>query len=329
MKRLLLFLLVYVSIASSQFVQRIDSVTTLPESAATFDKVVYHDSIFVYANGGWHAIHAGFYGILNRDSVSTVPPGSPDSTIWAKKYLLDGKQNAGTYLVPSDTNDLRSSIDGKQTAGTYLVPSDTNSFAARLAGKQPVGTYLVPSDSTLLSNQIAGKEPTITAGTTGQYWRGDKTWQTLPGGSDPWTRIIRSSDTTKGNGTAFVNLGQLEFVMDAGGFYAVEAEIYVVRATAANGWTLAMNFSQAPSNTAIWGIGHNAAATQTINLIDTYLDSLAMTGTTVTTGDAPVRLYGWVLNTGSATSFRMRFHGELATNVTIKRGSELRYRRLY
>lgn len=27
---------------------------------------------------------------------------------------------------------------------------------------------------------LAGKEPTITAGTTSQYWRGDKTWQTFP-----------------------------------------------------------------------------------------------------------------------------------------------------
>jgi hypothetical protein len=117
--------------------------------------------------------------------------------------------------------------------------------------------------------------------------------------------------------------------MDASGFYQIEADLYIVRATAANGWTLAMNFSQAPTITAIWGIGHNAAATQTINLINTYLDSLQMIGTTVTTGDAPVTLRGWILNTGSTTSFRMRFRGELATGITLKRGSELRYRKLY
>lgn len=35
-----------------------------------------------------------------------------------------------------------------------------------------------------LSNALNGKEPTITAGTTSQYWRGDKTWQTLN-----WTAI--------------------------------------------------------------------------------------------------------------------------------------------
>jgi hypothetical protein len=31
-----------------------------------------------------------------------------------------------------------------------------------------------------LQTALDGKEPTITAGTTSQYWRGDKTWQTLP-----------------------------------------------------------------------------------------------------------------------------------------------------
>lgn len=30
-----------------------------------------------------------------------------------------------------------------------------------------------------IQTQLDGKEPTITAGTTAQYWRGDKTWQTL------------------------------------------------------------------------------------------------------------------------------------------------------
>lgn len=34
--------------------------------------------------------------------------------------------------------------------------------------------------STTITTLIGTKEPTITAGTTAQYWRGDKSWQTLP-----------------------------------------------------------------------------------------------------------------------------------------------------
>ncbi|WP_408098954.1 hypothetical protein ACJVC5_08550 [Peredibacter sp. HCB2-198] len=36
-----------------------------------------------------------------------------------------------------------------------------------------------------LVNDLAGKEPIINAGTTAQYWRGDKTWQTLNTGAVP------------------------------------------------------------------------------------------------------------------------------------------------
>ena len=37
-----------------------------------------------------------------------------------------------------------------------------------------------PNFATSISTLIGTKEPAITAGTTTQYWRGDKTWQTLP-----------------------------------------------------------------------------------------------------------------------------------------------------
>ena len=38
---------------------------------------------------------------------------------------------------------------------------------------------ITESQVTGLVSDLAGKEPTITAGTTAQYWRGDKSWQTL------------------------------------------------------------------------------------------------------------------------------------------------------
>jgi hypothetical protein len=34
--------------------------------------------------------------------------------------------------------------------------------------------------STAMQTALSGKEPTIAAGTSSQYWRGDKTWQTFP-----------------------------------------------------------------------------------------------------------------------------------------------------
>lgn len=86
-----------------------------------------------------------------QDAISHVAPPSTDSNVYAKKSFvqsgLDRKQTAGIYLVPSDTNSLRTAVNGKQPAGSYLVPSDTNALRSGLNGKQPSGTYLTPADT--------------------------------------------------------------------------------------------------------------------------------------------------------------------------------------
>jgi hypothetical protein len=56
---------------------------------------------------------------------------------------------------------------------------------------------------TLADNRIASastwsaKEPGITAGTTSQYWRGDKTWQTLDKSSVGLSNVDNTSDLNK------------------------------------------------------------------------------------------------------------------------------------
>jgi hypothetical protein len=56
--------------------------------------------------------------------------------------------------------------------------------------------------STTITTLIGTKEPAITAGTTAQYWRGDKTWQTLPVytlsglGGVPTTRTLTINGTS-------------------------------------------------------------------------------------------------------------------------------------
>jgi hypothetical protein len=66
-----------------------------------------------------------------------------------------------------DTTSLSNRIDLK------LNKSDTVSLSNRINVKMGY------SDTAGLSNRINLKENAITAGTTSQYWRGDKSWQTL------------------------------------------------------------------------------------------------------------------------------------------------------
>lgn len=49
---------------------------------------------------------------------------------------------------------------------------------------------------------LAGKEPTISAGTTAQYWRGDKTWQTLDKSAVGLSNVDNTSDANKPISTA-------------------------------------------------------------------------------------------------------------------------------
>ena len=53
-----------------------------------------------------------------------------------------------------------------------------------------------------IQNQLNGKEATITAGTTAQYWRGDKSWQTLDKNAVGLGNVDNTSDATKNSATA-------------------------------------------------------------------------------------------------------------------------------
>jgi hypothetical protein len=58
------------------------------------------------------------------------------------------------------------------------------------------------SQVTSLTSDLSGKEPTISSGTTSQYWRGDKSWQTLDKTVVGLTNVDNTSDVNKPVSTA-------------------------------------------------------------------------------------------------------------------------------
>ena len=88
------------------------------------------------------------------------------------------------------------------TTGTLTVTKASQ--AANLVYASPNGSSGVPTfrsllqaDVTNLVSDLAGKEPTITTGTTGQYWRGDKSWQTLDKTAVGLSNVDNTSDNNK------------------------------------------------------------------------------------------------------------------------------------
>jgi hypothetical protein len=73
--------------------------------------------------------------------------------------------NAGSNKVTITNDTTNSEVD--------IDVAEANLTLTNLGGN------LAESRITNLTTDLAGKEPTIASGTTAQYWRGDKSWQTL------------------------------------------------------------------------------------------------------------------------------------------------------
>ena len=89
-------------------------------------------------------------------SLTNVPLGSP------------------IYLAPP-----AGQIGGTATAPTVLGIQETSGPTLLTAGAIPDGYLFKRTGTALVGQDPSAYEPAIAAGTAGQYWRGDKTWQTL------------------------------------------------------------------------------------------------------------------------------------------------------
>lgn len=114
---------------------------------------------------------------------STVPLGLNEHSVLIGRFIFQSGASTATVQSSVSTvfqtqgvtvhNDL-SSIQGGTAAEYYHLTSAEYSAATRTASGSQSG-LLSSTDWTTFNS----KEPAISAGTTAQYWRGDKSWQTL------------------------------------------------------------------------------------------------------------------------------------------------------
>jgi hypothetical protein len=88
-----------------------------------------------------------------------------------------------------------------------VASSDVQSAIQELDSEKQIALVSGTNIKTINSNSLLGSgdiivEPTITAGTTGQYWRGDKSWQTLDKTAVGLGNVDNTSDTNKPISTA-------------------------------------------------------------------------------------------------------------------------------
>lgn len=86
-----------------------------------------------------------------------------------------------TWLAAYETTSAHAA-----SLGDYVSSASMSTWLSNYATVSALSGYVT---SSALSTALAAKEGTIAAGTTAQYWRGDKTWQTLPvAPKQQWTR---------------------------------------------------------------------------------------------------------------------------------------------
>jgi hypothetical protein len=109
--------------------------------------------------------------------IGTTSPGS-------RTQVMTGSDNVvGMQVQSTNSTQVADLMQWLKSDGTILTKIDKDGFIT-LPGSPTSANHAATKsyvDSQLGSTNTAvtGKEPTITPGTTDQYWRGDKTWQTL------------------------------------------------------------------------------------------------------------------------------------------------------
>ena len=142
---------------------------------------------------------------------ATFPPSQHNHVIadvTGLQLALDGKQASGSYAASththaiSDTTGLQTALDGKAASSHSHVVGDVTGLQTALDGKAASSHNHIIGDVTGLQTALDGKQATIAAGTTSQYYRGDKTFQTLDKAAVGLSNVDNTSDANKPISTA-------------------------------------------------------------------------------------------------------------------------------
>lgn len=166
----------------------------------------------------WQTLDKTAVGLPNADNTSDA--NKPVST--ATQTALNGKASTATTVTgitsltgggdlstnrtlslvndsASPGNDRYYGTNGSGTKGYFALPTGGTVPDANASTKgilQLTGDLGGTAASPTVPG-LAGKEATITAGTTGQYYRGDKSWQTLDKTAVGLSNVDNTSDATK------------------------------------------------------------------------------------------------------------------------------------
>jgi len=170
----------------------LDSAGKVPYSQLPASIMSYQGTWSASGNTPTLADGTGDQGDVYRVSVAgTVNLGSGSIAWGVGDYVIYN----GTVWEKSDSTDAVASVNG-YTGVVSLTKSDVGLGAVdnTADADKPI--------STATATALGGKEPTVTAGSTGQYYRGDKSWATLDKNAVGLSNVDNTTDLGKPISTA-------------------------------------------------------------------------------------------------------------------------------
>jgi len=134
--------------------------------------------IYIFAETASNTVvsNNGYTSLVNARAVPFPNLSGLNVTAEIKPiYRIIVRADGLLQAIDTAQDDYRTVSSLPQGAGVSSTTAGAVSF-------NPAGNISSTTVQTAIEELDAEKEPTISAGTTAQYWRGDKTWQTLPSG---------------------------------------------------------------------------------------------------------------------------------------------------
>jgi len=170
----------FIPIVQSGVTKKIKQSNLVPNQASFSTTVLFDSNITMVA---------GVIYLEKNTNASNRSLTIPSATGNTGKFIFVAKQFNNGYTINCSGGGISSTLTRSNDSVLYVC--DGTSW-------QP---HLNISNELLLS--LTTKEPTITAGTTSQYWRGDKTWQTFPTISTPNLDEVTDVGNTTNNTLIF------------------------------------------------------------------------------------------------------------------------------